>query len=107
AQLAMSDDRPNTIDPGLDFTVPSGVTSLVVALTDLLGRGGNEYIYRLAITPADRPDFSLTMFEDRQLIPKGGTAVLRIRASRAGYKGPIQLSLEELPQGVGISGNEI
>jgi hypothetical protein len=107
AQLAMSDDRPNTTDPGLDFTVPSGSTSLVVALTDLLGRGGNDYIYRLAITPADRPDFSLTMFEDRQVIPEGGTAVFRIRASRAGYQGAIRLSLPDLPEGVIASGNEI
>jgi hypothetical protein len=107
AQLATSDDRPNTIDPGLDFTVPSGVTSLVVALTDLLGRGGNDYIYRLAVIPADRPDFSLAMFEDRQLIPAGGTAVLRIRANRAGYDGPIKLSLPELPEGVAAAANEI
>src|SRR5713226_7986891 len=103
----MSDDRPNTIDPGLDFIVPSGVTALVVALTDLLGRGGNDYIYRLAITPADRPDFSLAMFEERQLIPAGGTAVLRIRANRAGYDGPIRLALPDLPEGVAAVANEI
>src|SRR5713226_5345509 len=103
----MSDDRPNTIDPGLDFIVPSGVTALVVALTDLLGRGGTDYIYRLAIIPAERPDFSLTMFEDRQIIPVGGTAVVRIRANRAGYQGPIKLSLPELPEGVVAAATEI
>jgi hypothetical protein len=103
-QLAMSDDRPNTIDPGLDITVADGTTSMVVALTDLESRGGTEYIYRLAITPADPPGFSLTLFEDRQIIPQGGAAVARIRASRAGYQGPIKLSLPELPEDIIVSG---
>src|SRR5579871_200139 len=106
-QLAQSDDRSSTIDPGMDFPVPDGMSALVVALTDLLGRGGNEYIYRIAITPADRPDFSLSMAEDRQLIPQGAAAVLRIRAVRAGYKGPIRLSLPGLSRGVVVTGNEI
>jgi len=42
----------------------------------------------------------LTLFEDRQIIPQGGAAVARIRASRAGYQGPIKLSLPELPDDV-------
>jgi hypothetical protein len=107
AQLAMSDDRPETIDPGLDFTVPDGVTSLIVGLTDLQGRGGSAYLYRLAITPADRPDFGLTLFEDRQLIPRGGSAVVRIRANRTAYQGPIKLVLPGLPPEVTVSGDEI
>jgi hypothetical protein len=106
-QLAMSDDRPNTVDPGLEFTVPDGLTSLVVALTDLEGRGGKEFIYRLAITPAGRPDFSLALFEDRLLIPRGGAAVTRVRANRAGYQGPIKLTLGGLPEDVHVSGDVI
>jgi hypothetical protein len=106
-QLAMSDDRPDTIDPGLDFTVPNGVTSLIVALADLEGRGGNEYIYRLVISRADRPDFSLTLSEDRLLIPRGGAAVTRVGVNRTGYQGPIKLSLPGLSQGITLSGDEI
>jgi hypothetical protein len=107
AQLARSDDRPDTIDPGLDFTVPDRVTALVVGLADLQGRGGAAYIYRLAVTPADRPDFSLTLFEDRQLIPQGGSAVLRIRATRTAYQGPIKLALPGLPSEITVSGDDI
>jgi hypothetical protein len=107
AQLATSDDRPNTIDPGLDFTVPDGMTSLVVGLTDLEGRGGKDYIYRLVITPADRPGFALSLPEDRFLIPRGGTAVTRIGVNRTGYQGPIKLSLAGLPKGITVSGDEI
>ncbi len=109
AQLAMGDDQPDkeTVDPGLDYTVPDGVTALVVALKDLEGRGGPNYVYRLSITPSDYPDFSLTLLEDRQLIPQGGSAVMRVRANRAGYNGPIKLSIPELPQGIKVSGAEI
>jgi hypothetical protein len=107
AQLARSDDRSDTTDPGLDFTVPDGVTSLVVGLTDLEGRGGNAYSYRLAITPADRPDFRLALSEDRLLIPQGGSAVVRVRATRTGYHGPIKLALPRLPSEVTVSGDTI
>ena len=106
-QLAMSDDQASTIDPGLEFTVPSGVTSLIAALTDLEGRGGDEYVYRLAITPADEANFTLALPDDRLLIPQGGAAVMQIRASRAGYQGPIKLMFPAVPEGIIISGDEI
>jgi hypothetical protein len=107
AQLAASDDRPDTVDPGLDFIVPDGVNALVVALKDVAGRGGDTYIYRLAITPADRPDFSLTMFEDSLVAPHGGAGILRVRAERAGYNGPIKLSMPGTPKGLLLAGTEI
>jgi hypothetical protein len=106
-QLAANDDRPNTVDPGFDFTVPDGVTSVVVALTDLLGRGGPNFVYRLAITPTGRPDFSLTLFEDRFHVASPGTAFIRVRANRAGYSGRIKLSVPGLPAGVTVAGDEI
>jgi hypothetical protein len=107
AVLTSNDDRPNTVDPGFDFTVPDGVTSVVVALTDLNGRGGPQFVYRLAITPTGRPDFSLILFEDRFHLPSPGTALIRVRANRAGYNGPIKLSVPGLPAGVTVAGAEI
>jgi hypothetical protein len=107
AQLAVSDDRPDTVDPGLDFTVPDGVKALVVALKDVAGRGGQTYIYRLAITPADCPDFSLTLFEDRLAVPQGGAGILRVRANRAGYNGAIKLLMPGPPNGLRLAGTEI
>jgi hypothetical protein len=107
AQLAASDDRPDTVDPGLDFTVPNGMTALVAALSDLQGHGGSQYVYRLAVTPVDHPDFNLMAFEDRHLVPQGGAAVARVRVNRAGYNGAIKLSVQELPEGVVVSGDEI
>jgi hypothetical protein len=106
-QLAANDDRPQTVDPGLDFTVPAGVDALVVALTDLEGRGGENHIYRLAVTPVGQADFNLALFTDREPLPRQGVAVMRVRANRAGYNGPIKLSVLGLPPGVAVSGDEI
>jgi len=107
ATLAESDDQPDTVDPGLDFTVPAGVNALIVVLRDLQGRGGPSFVYRLSATPVDHPDFTLTLFADRHLVPQAGAAVVRVRANRVNYNGPIRLSLPGLPKGVVVSGDEI
>ncbi|MEX0713533.1 MAG: PPC domain-containing protein [Pirellulales bacterium] len=107
AELANSDDRPGTADPGLDFTVPAGVDSIVVAITDRQRGGGAEFIYRLAAIPAGRPDFSLDLLATRLPLPRMGSTVVRVRANRAGYNGPIKLTVPGLPAGVSISGDEI
>jgi hypothetical protein len=106
-EMARSDDRDDTVDPGMDFTVPDGFSALVVALKDLEGRGGPDFVYRLSITPADYPDFRLTLFEERHQVPAGGAAVIRVRAERTGYTGSIKLALPGLPAGVQVSGDEI
>lgn len=106
-EVAGNDDRPQTADPGLDFTVPGGVDTLVVVLRDLEGRGGENFVYRLAITPVAQPDFSLALFADREPLPRQGVTVMRVRANRAGYNGPIKLSLSGLPPGVTVGGDEI
>lgn len=107
AALSSADDSPGTTDPVLDFGVPGDATSLIVGIRDLLGRGGDAFVYRVAITRTDRPNFSLTVFEDRQHVPRGGHAVIRVRANRAGYNGPIKLSLPELMPGLTLVGDEI
>ncbi|HVC96927.1 MAG TPA: hypothetical protein VND64_24825 [Pirellulales bacterium] len=107
AELAGNDDRPGTSDPGLDFAVPAGVDALVVAIQERTGRGGPDYVYRLAVTPLGQADFSLALFTDRQTLPRGGAAVARVRANRAGYNGPIKLMIAGLPAGVTLAGDEI
>jgi hypothetical protein len=103
ARLVESDDRPDTVDPGLDFTVPADTSALVVGIRDLLGRAGPNFIYRLAITPLDRPDFQLRFFEPEEHVPKGGNAIIRVRAERSGYNGPIRLTMPGLPGGVTLA----
>jgi hypothetical protein len=107
ASLAAADDQSDSVDPGLDFTVPAGVNAVIVAVADQQGRGGSDFVYRLAVTPRDQADFRLTVFEDRLGVPQNGAAVIRVRAERAGYRGPIRLSLPELPRGIAVSSAEI
>ena len=106
-QLAASDDRPNTTDPGLDFKNPDGVDKIVVAVKDLLDRGGPEYLYRFDVSAADAPDFRLALFEDQHQTPRGGAELVRVRAERAGYNGPIKLAIAGLPPGVTLINDEI
>lgn len=51
------------VDPGATFEVPAGVTSIVVSLRDVFGRGGAEYPYRLTIEVGG-PDFILSLGEE-------------------------------------------
>jgi hypothetical protein len=107
AELAGGDDRPGSSDPLVDFKVPDAVKAIVVALRDLRGRGGAEFIYRLTITPVGAPSFDLALTEERYLVPKDGATLVRVRATRAGYNGPIKLSFPNLPTRVSITGDEI
>jgi hypothetical protein len=100
AQLAANDDRPNTTDPALDFTVPANVATIVLSVKDVVGRGGPTHVYRVAIHDASQPDFTLTVQEDRIEVPQSGTTLLRVRSTRTAYNGPIRLSLEGMPEGV-------
>ncbi len=106
AELASSDDRPDTTDPGLEFTVPEGVSGLVLALRDLRSAGGANFVYRIDVQPV-APTFTLSLPEDRIHVPKDGAAIVRVDVRRAGYGGPIDLVFPHLPQSVSVTGNRI
>ncbi len=106
AELAGNDDRPGTSDPGLDFTVPDGVGAVVVALRDLQGRGGAEFIYRIDVAPIG-PDFSLSLDDSLYNVPKDGVELVSVKIDRAGYNGPVKLHFRNLPTSVSITGDEI
>lgn len=106
-QLAASDDRPGTSDPGLDFTVPADVKAIVLALRDMRGAGSANHAYRISVTPLAAPDFALSMADERILIPQGGVALVRVRAARQSYAGPIKLNLPGLPAGITATNAEI
>ena len=72
-QLARSDDQPGSLDPALDYTVPAGLNALIVAISDVHARGGAAFVYRLAVAPLGRPDFSLALADDRFQVPRNGS----------------------------------
>ena len=91
--LTMTGDQPTIGDPTLDFVVPAGVAQIQVQLRDLFHRGGPRSFYRLVIEPADQPKFSLVFNTTTVTLPADGSAVVEIQVNRAGYAGPIALSL--------------
>jgi hypothetical protein len=91
--LAASEERPV-----LDFAVPVGVSSVAVAVRDLNRRGGADFVYRLRLIAAGQPDFTLSIDSERIALSRDGTAALRVDVNRAGYSGPIPLTLAGAPE---------
>src|SRR5204863_2972713 len=87
--------------------VPAGVSKVQVAIKDLLGRGGKEYVYRIVVRDQSRPDFSLSLGSDKINIPAGGTQVIPVQVARTNYNGPIELLLADQPGELSLQGNII
>jgi hypothetical protein len=92
-RVSSSEERPE-----LDFTAPAGMSAIQIGIADANHRGGPEFIYRLRIVPADHPDFSLSIATDRATVPMDGTTVVRVDVARAGYEGPVALTLAGSPE---------
>ncbi|MBP90857.1 MAG: hypothetical protein CMJ64_29795 [Planctomycetaceae bacterium] len=100
-ELKRSDDLPGTTDAGLEFVVPiDGSYQFIVS--DSSGRSGNRAAtYRLAVRQAE-PSFTLSGPEFVNVTFAGKTQ-LAIKATRSGgFKDPIKLRIEGLPEGVSI-----
>src|SRR5262249_58253944 len=76
-------------------------------------RGGPAYAYRLRVERPLAPDFQLRLVAEAPTglvagalaLVRGGEAKLKILAERVGgFKEPIQLKIDGLPQGVAASG---
>ncbi len=99
AQLASSDDRIGTCDPGSDFVVPANVSKIELGLKDMQGRGGADYFYRMDVADMSLPDFTLSLNEDHINIPADGSTIVRLEVTRQSYQGPILLTFNGLPAG--------
>ena len=95
------DGSSDLIDPALDVEIPEGQERVKLVVKDLINRGGVGYTYRVDIEPAST--FRLA-FEDEQInIPRGGTGLIPITVTRAGYDGPITLEIADLPAEAGVT----
>jgi len=103
-KLAEVDDT-GTAEGRLTFTVPADGRYLL-AVEDLLRRGGPAFAYRVIVEP-NQPSFSLALDADRFTVPQGGVFVTKVTATRAGYNGPITLSLRGAPEGTKLADNVI
>ena len=107
AQLAANDDRPNTTDPGFDYTVADGITQLLLEVSDITAKGGTDQFYLIEVADLDVPAFKLKVSTDALNIPTGGTGMVQVTAERNGYNGQIDLAVKGLPQTAQVAGNMI
>ncbi len=111
-KLAENDD---TKDPGegllthladsaLSFKLPEDGT-YTACVYDMQGKGGDEYAYRLRISPPV-PDFELRATPSELGIPRGGSAALTVHAIRRdGFAGEVKIFIEEpSPAGLSLEG---
>jgi hypothetical protein len=105
-QVAQNDDTKDESeglithhsDSYVDFTFPAA-GDYVVAIGDVQGKSGDEYGYRLAVSPP-QPDFLLRMRPDNPRAAQGSSALLTVNAFRRdGFHGPIKLAVKNLPDG--------
>ena len=92
--------------PFVNLAVPPGTDELTVAVEDLLGRGGQDFSYRL-VARQQGPDFLLTLNDPYMNVPRNGSAIVTVQAERRGYSGPLELYVENLPDDLEISGGHI
>jgi hypothetical protein len=110
-ELARAEEGPNSLDPVINFTVPSNVTAIVVGILDAQGHGGLRAYYRLSVQPvqlqSDNSQFELFTHVQRINIPVGGRSVFPVWINRQGYQGLIELSAKGMPGGVKQEGASI
>lgn len=108
-ELARSDDlAADQSDSQLRFTANAD-GEYTLAISDRFDtRGGNDFAYRLKISPAPPADYALVLAADALTAYRGAPAKLKVDVRRTGdFTGPIQLEIQGLPEGVVVTGNEI
>ena len=102
----ISSDQPVIGDLAMDYTTPAGVSQIQIQVRDLFGRGSPRSFYRLIIEPAGRQSFSLMLNTPTVNLPDDGSAMIEMQVARAGYAGPIKLTVAG-DNSVVVSPNEI
>jgi hypothetical protein len=97
-EVARNDDSAGR-DARLTWTAPAdGVFSIGVG--DLTHRGGEGFLYRLAVAEA-APSVSATLAAHSYTVTPGKTSDVKVTVKRAyGFKAPLELTAVDLPPGV-------
>jgi WD40 repeat protein len=86
-------------DSRLTFQPPAD-GSYLVRVEDVRGLGGEDFAYHLVVR-RPHPDFGFSLSAENLNIPRGGAAMVTVVATRLdGFDGPIDVSLEGLPEGI-------
>ena len=89
---------PHHSDSSITYTFPVAGDYLL-RLADVQGKGGDEYAYRLSISPPE-PDYVLRTRPDNLRSPQGGNSMFTVIAMRRdGFNGEIKLATSGLSEG--------
>ncbi|HMC11619.1 MAG TPA: pre-peptidase C-terminal domain-containing protein, partial [Pirellulaceae bacterium] len=96
-------------EPVLNFTPPADGT-YTIAIEELAGRGGSDFVYAVECKPGQH--FALLLKNDknnrlRYSLPAGGAFYLDVQCQRTGYDGPITLALDAHRTGWQVFNNVI
>lgn len=93
-QLAETDDAG--LEEGtLETTLPADGAYLL-AVEDLVGRGGSQFTYRLEIE-TNAPRLTAALDQDKYDVPVAGVAQVKVSVTRGGFDGPVKLRVEDAP----------
>ncbi len=107
--LAQNDDAAGP-DSSLKFSPPQD-GEYYISITDQLGKGERDYVYRIEVLPAVRslalttPQVARNDSQTRQFVavPRGNRFAALIAAKRGNVSGPLRVDLPGLPAGVKMS----
>ena len=98
-RLQQNGDEPPNLDPYLVYTFEKA-GRYIAMIRDCAERGNPNYVYRLAIYPA-QPDFDLRSLTPELTLYRGQTVPLPVRVRRfGGWSTPVEVWAENLPLGV-------
>ena len=108
-KLAENDDMKDKGEGFITHQSDSGMTcvlprdgSYTVMLYDMQGRGGDDYVYRLRVSPP-LPDFELRVTPAAVKLSQGGAAPLTVHVIRRdGFDGEVRLRLDGPVDGVSL-----
>ena len=89
-------------DSRVAYTFPAA-GDYTLRVQDVQGQGGQEYAYRLRVTPPER-DYTLQVTPDNPRMCRGATGMVTVRALRkVDFGTQIDLALANLPEGCVVS----
>jgi hypothetical protein len=103
-QYITGNDDSNGPDSYVRFTAPED-DRYVIRITDQMGRGGPEFVYRVEVTPVE-PRLVMNLPERSQYVdivaavPKGNRMAVMVGAQREDFGGEVALELQNLPDKV-------
>ncbi len=100
-QLKLNDDLAGGIpDSRVVWKVPNGESFFVQVRDQFEHRGGSRFAYRVSISEVSEQHFGLKLPVDTVNIEQGAETKLKIGIDRSfGFKGEVELSVEDLPDG--------